>query len=138
MPVYTNTSGATAYFRGHGNVAAGDSVVMNDYAYPIPSGFTLSSYNNKLGAKEAPWATTHNAVLGAGVTLTGLEAYTRVVIHNSSGADISMVANEDTDVLTMALGAVYEMSQPADRRTLSKLVITGSGSSAINITCWQD
>jgi len=139
MPVYTNTGGATAHFPGYGNIAAGISVIQNNYAYPIPTGFALTSYNNTQGAKEAPWVTLHNAVLGAGVTLTGLEAYNRIQIYNGSGADISVVANEATShALTMASGSTQAYSQPKDRKDLSRLVITGVGVTAINVTAWRD
>lgn len=139
MPEYTNTSGEAKLFTGYpGTLANGEVAKTWDYVYPIPDGFELTSYNDPNGNKRPPYDELHNAVIGAGVTLTGLEQYDRIVIYNGSGDEISIVTNEATDVLTMGAGATYELIQAKDRKVWSKLVITGSGGSAINVTGWQD
>jgi hypothetical protein len=143
MPHYTNTDSSAHRFPGYddgngSNSAAAGTVVLSwDYVWPIPTGFELTSHNDPNGNKRSPWTTLHNAVLGAGVTLTDLEQYDLIRIVNGSGDDISIVANEDTDALIVSNGGTFSYVQPKDKKDLSKLVITGSGSTAINVTGWN-
>lgn len=128
MPTYTNGNAVAKPFPGYsGRVEAGADVQVIKYAYPVPSGFTLTSH---LPRTHLPWEKLHAGALPVAID-EGVAKFAQVEILNKSGAVISVVANDDTDEPYVIPDGEYRLiSQDCE---IDAIDITGDGGELVYV-----
>jgi hypothetical protein len=126
MPTYTNTSLVAAPFPSVGMVAAGGSVATLKYLTDVPTGFELTAHTPypKIPVLKFGDAPPSGAV-------TGLAGHAQIRVFNNSGADATVIINDDDANALIYPHGVIDLIE--NDRDIEQIEITGSGTGDVYV-----